>query len=579
MADDAGDGRDDGATLDEQRLRRLLEVGRTLTSELDLEAVLETVLEAARDVTGARYAALGIVGKDRMLERFLFTGIDEVTRERIGELPRGRGVLGVLIDNPRPIRLNEVGAHPKSFGFPAGHPPMSTFLGVPIEIRKQAYGNLYLTEKRGGPFDEQDEQAAIVLAEWAAIAIDNARLFTSARERGDQLERAVARLEATSEIARAVGGETRLDRVLETIVKRARALVGARALVVLLEDRGNLTVAAAAGELESAAQEPTLPVDGAAWRRVMLGRGTERVDDIGSRLGISLTELGIEATAALLVPLVFRGRAIGVLGAFDRAGQQGPTFDAEDEALLESFAASAAMAVATAQSMSEARMRASMQASERERARWARELHDETLQGLGALRVRLAAARRSGQLEAAVGDAVEQIESQIANLRALITELRPAALDELGLAAAIESLADSHAATTGLEVELNLALAESDGEPPEEHREVESAVYRVVQEALTNVAKHAQAERVWIAVSQDDDTIEVVVRDDGVGFDMDRREQGFGLVGMRERVTLAGGSLAIVSTPGTGTELRGRVPVPRLDEGDGLGTPQAQRPA
>lgn len=580
MADDPASGADGGATLDEQRLERLLEVGRTLTSELDLEAVLETVLEAARDVTGARYAALGIVGPDRTLERFLFTGIDEATRERIGELPRGRGVLGVLIDDPRPICLDDVGAHPKSFGFPAGHPPMSTFLGVPIEIRKQAYGNLYLTEKRGGPFDEQDEQAAIVLAQWAAIAIDNARLFTNARDRGDQLARAVTRLEATAEIAQAVGGETRLDRVLETIVKRARALVEARALVVLLEEHGNLAVAAAAGELGPAGQYLSLPVDGAAWRRVMVGRATERVDDIGSRLGISLSELGIEATAALLVPLVFRGRSIGVLGAFDRAGDQGPTFDDDDEALLQSFAASAALAVATAQSMSEARMRASIQASERERARWARELHDDTLQGLGALRVRLAAARRSGQLEAAVADAVDQIEGQIANLRALITELRPAALDELGLAAAIESLAGSHAATTGLEVELDLALPESDGEPSEELREIESAVYRLVQEALTNVAKHAQAERVRIEVVERGRGIDVLVRDDGIGFDMDRREQGFGLVGMRERVTLAGGSLSIVSTPGGGTELRGRVPlrVPADEDGQ-LDILRARRPA
>lgn len=548
-----------GVALDERQLRRLIEVGRTLTSELDLETVLEIVLEAARELTTARYAALGIVAPDGGLERFLFTGIDEETRAGIAELPKGRGVLGVLIDDPRPIRLSEVGAHPKSFGFPAGHPPMSSFLGVPIEIRNQAYGNLYLTEKRDGDFDEQDEQAALVLAEWAAIAIDNARLFTSALERRDQLERAVTRLEATSEIAQAVGGETRLDRVLETIVKRARALVEARALVVLLEDRGNLVVAATAGEFDPGVQGRMLPIDGAAWRRVMVGREAERVDDIGARLGISLTDLGVNATAALLVPLVFRNRAIGVLGAFDRAGLGEATFDSEDEALLRSFAASAAMAVATAQSMAEARLRESIQASERERARWARELHDDTLQGLGALRVRLAAALRAGELEAAVGDAVRQIEDQIANLRALITELRPAALDELGLAAAIEGLADSHAATTGLAVTLEVGL--KDAASADRHRELESAIYRLVQEALTNVAKHARAESVWIEVVEHDETIEVVVRDDGVGFDMDKRGHGFGLIGMRERVTLAGGSLSIVSTPGAGTELRGRVPV------------------
>jgi signal transduction histidine kinase len=565
---------DEGAnppTLDERRLRRLIDVGRTLTSELDLESVLETVLEAARELTGARYAALGIVASDGSLERFLFTGIDDETREQIAELPKGRGVLGVLIDDPKPIRLAEVGAHSKSFGFPAGHPPMSTFLGVPIEIRGKAYGNLYLTEKRGTEFDAADEQAAIVLAEWAAIAIDNARLFTSALDRRDQLERAVARLEATSEIARAVGGETRLDRVLETIVKRARALVEARALVVLLEDRGSLTVAATAGELEPSAHGRMLPIDGAAWRRVMVGREAERVDDIGSRLGISLSDLGLEASSALLVPLVFRNRAIGVLGAFDRVSGDTTTFDEEDQGLLRSFAASAAMAVATAQSMAEARLRESIEASERERARWARELHDETLQGLGALRVRLAAALRSGQLEQAVPGAVAQIEDEIANLRALITELRPAALDELGLEAAIESLAESHAATTGLDVKLELALTPDAAEPTGRDGELESAIYRLVQEALTNVAKHARAEHVWIEVAEHSGTIEVVVRDDGVGFDMDKRGHGFGLVGMRERVALAGGSLSIVSTPGAGTELRGRVPTVRPAEEPGAG--------
>ena len=546
--------------LDEHRLRRLIDVGRTLTSELDLEAVLQTVLEAARDLTGARYAALGIITGEGALERFIFTGIDDETRRGIAELPQGRGVLGVLIDDPRPIRLADVGAHPESFGFPAGHPPMSSFLGVPIEIRHQAYGNLYLTEKAGDEFDQHDEAAAVILAEWAAIAIDNARLFTSALERRDQLERAVLRLEATAEIARAVGGETRLDRVLETIVKRARALVEARAMAVLLEDRGSLVVAATAGDFEAAVQGTELPIDGAAWRRVMAERETERVDDIGSRLGISLTGLGVEANAALLVPLVFRSRSIGVLAAFDRAGPE-PVFHADDEALLNSFAASAAMAVATAQSMAEARLRESIQASERERARWARELHDETLQGLGALRVRLAASLRSGEVQTAARDAVVQIEDQIANLRSLITELRPAALDELGLGAAIESLADSHRATTDLEVDMTLDLAHEQGRAPERlERELESALYRLVQEALTNVTKHAQADNVWIEVVEGPETIEVVVSDDGVGFDMDDGGHGFGLIGMRERVALAGGSLSIVSTPGVGTELRGRVP-------------------
>ena len=284
---------------------------------------------------------------------------------------------------------------------------------------------------------------------------------------------------------------------------------------------------------------------------------------MAGRLEAALSAVGIAAQAALLVPLVVRDRAIGVIAALDRSG--GPGFTDDDEELLTGFAASAAMAVAPVQSIAEARLRESIEIAEQERARWARELHDETLQALGALRVRLAAALRRGQpeqLDAAVAGALDQLEDQIANLRSLITELRPAALDELGLGAAIESLAENHAAATERDVELDLALAHEDGVAPERlDRELESAVYRVIQEALTNVAKHANAENVWIEVAQDSESLLIVVRDDGDGFDMNARVPGFGLLGMRERIALLGGSLAIVSSRGTGTELRGRIPV------------------
>ena len=246
---DAGQPGEIGRSLDERGLRRLMAVGRTLVSQLDLESVLQELLEVARELTGARYAAIGILDEERSgLSNFHAIGIDDETREAIGELPKGRGVLGLLVGEERPLRLDDVGAHPRSFGFPAGHPPMRSFLGVPILIRDQAWGNLYLTEKGDGHFTESDEEAAVVLAEWAAIAIENAHVFTASEERRRQLERAVSRLEATTEIARAVGGETNLERVLETIVKRARALVEARSVVILLEDRGELEVAATAGE-------------------------------------------------------------------------------------------------------------------------------------------------------------------------------------------------------------------------------------------------------------------------------------------------------------------------------------------
>ena len=349
-------------------------------------------------------------------------------------------------------------------------------------------------------------------------------------------------------------GETRLDRVLETVVERARSLVDARTVMVLLEDRGLLVVAATTGEYKVERRGVRLQADGSAWRHVMAEAEAERIAPIGGRLGMSLDELGVTASAALLVPLSYRGRAIGVLAALDHAGDD-PEFGAEDEALLMGFAASAAMALAAAQSMAEARLRESIDVAERERAKWARELHDETLQGLGALKVRLSASLRldPDAMGRAVATAVTQIEDEIANLRSLITELRPAALDELGLGAAIEGLADNHAAATGMDTKASLSLAREGGIAPQRlDRELESSVYRLVQEALTNVAKHAKAETVWIEVTQDKTSISIVVRDDGCGFDMDTRSTGLGLVGMRERVALAGGSLTIVSTPRSG---------------------------
>jgi signal transduction histidine kinase len=372
-------------------------------------------------------------------------------------------------------------------------------------------------------------------------------------------------LSATAELTRTLGHDN-IEPIAGSIVKEARGLVDARALLLLIEERDSLVVAAAAGAVGGDVGRLHEPADGAAWRHAMTELKPERVTELGVRLKASLAQIGVTARAALLVPLVVRGRAIGVIAAFDREG--GPAFDDEDESLLAGFAASAAMAVAPVQSLAETRLRESIEVAERERARWARELHDDTLQGLGALRVRLAAALRHGEpkLDEAVRAAVQQIEDEIASLRSLITELRPAALDELGLGPAIESLAESRGAAAELDLHLDLALAREDGVAPKRlARELESAIYRVIQEALTNVAKHANAETVWIEVAEASDSILIVVRDDGGGFNMNARGRGFGLIGMRERIALEGGSLAIVSSPAAGTELRGRIPVRRDD--------------
>jgi signal transduction histidine kinase len=547
--------------LDADRLQRLIAVGRDLVSQLALEDVLDQLLATAQELTGARYAAVGVLGEDRTdLARFLTRGVDAETQRAIGELPRGRGVLGALIVEPEPLRLDDVSAHPASYGFPPGHPPMSTFLGVPVVIRGEAWGNLYLTEKAGG-FDADDQDVAVVLATWAAVAINNARLYAAVEGQRDELAQAVRGFEATASIARAIGGETDLSRVLELITGRGRALVEARTVLILLVEHRELVVAAAAGAA-GVTVGGRVPIDHSTSGEVLESLRARRMADVEQAIQIPVQRLGIaSAQAALFAPLVYRGRALGVLAAFDRVTGDA-RFTADDEALLEAFATSAAIAVATAQNVESDRLRRSMQAAEAERRLWARELHDETLQGLGALGVLLGSASRmevSPRVRALLDAATEQVGGEIANLRAIITDLRPAALDELGLVPALASLARRTASRAGLEMATNLADLESGERLP---GPIETTIYRIAQEALTNVAKHADATTASLALHVEDAAVAIEVTDDGGGFDPEEVISGFGLVGMRERVELASGSLEITRVDGR-TVLRARVPFPR----------------
>ncbi|HJU48183.1 MAG TPA: GAF domain-containing protein [Gaiellaceae bacterium] len=549
----------------EERLRRLIDVGRAVVTELDLEAVLQRVLEAARELTDAKYAALGVLDENgRELERFLTVGIDDATRASIGDLPRGRGVLGVLISDPKPLRLDDVGRHPQSFGFPLEHPPMRSFLGVPILIRGQPFGNLYLTEKSDGSFDQGDEDAVVVLADWAAIAIQNARAYSRLQEWSHDLERAVARFEATTEIAAALAGQTDLRQVLELVVKRGRALTEARAMLMLLERGSELEVAAIAGELEESLVGARLPIEGSVSGAVLRSGVAERLPDVSSRLRFALAEQ-TQARTGLFVPMQLRGRVLGVLAAFDRL-REGPEFTTSDEELLSGFAASAAAAVATAQDAATQSRRRSIAATEQERARWARELHDDTLQELAGLKLLLGSFRRTEdpqERERVLAQAAERIDLLVRGLRRLITELRPAALDDYGLHAALEALA-SRAAEGGLDVRLQVDLSNDAGRERRLDAEIEETLYRLVQEALSNVAKHAHATHVEVRLLETTEAVEVVVRDDGVGFDTGQEASGFGLLGMRERVLLVGGTISVEST-GEGTVVRAMLPAARAE--------------
>ena len=459
-----------------------------------------------------------------------------------------------------PLRLRDVNEHPHAYGFPPGHPPMRSFLGVPIAVRGETYGNLYMTEKQGGAeFDEGDEEAAKTLAIWAGVAIENARLYTTLSEREAEVEQALRRAETSVDIARAIGDETDVARVLDLIVKRARALVEARTLLVLLRRGGHLVVAAQAGQAGEEASRLTIPTDDAVFRAAMQERVAQHLRS-GSPPSETRLRERLGAEAALVVPLLFRGYAVGTLVALDREAG-GAEFDEEDLRLLQAFANSAAMAVATAQSVEAERLQQQVEIGERERRRWAQELHDDALQGLAAVRITLAtalkskAADRAGRIEKAARDTIEQLKDQIDELNRLINDLRPASLEHLGLVGALEALAEESSARGELSVETEIEIGEKLG--PEEER----VVYRLVQEALNNVLKHASAGSAGVSVRLVDRQVEIAVRDDGRGFDPDSVAAGRGLLGMRERIELLGGEIEVRSEPGGGTRIAARVPV------------------
>ena len=514
----------------------------------------------------------------RRSDRFITVGIDEETRDEIGPLPTGRGVLGELISHPGPLRIDDVSAHAHSYGFPAGHPPMTTFLGVPIVVAGEPFGNLYLTEKHGGEgFTEADEEAVVLLAAFTGVAIDHARRFTRSESRRVDLQHTVEALDASMQIARALGGETDVDAILQLVAKRGRALVSARTLLIEHRREGRLIVAVGAGELPSGLigreVDPQDSVAGAAMRS---GR-TLRLEDEPNQARFErhgLGALGLHATRRPRRPArVSRASPTecSSRSTAPRAGRYSPT---DDQRLLEAFAASAALAVATAESVTAERQSQRLAAAEEERARWARELHDETLQSLASLRLGLATALKSDDPAPAIAAAraaVAQLETDIENLRSLITDLRPAALDQLGAGTAISALAD-RARLSGLDVDVSIDLAFEEGREPTRHRpEVETAIYRITQEALTNARKHGASQRAIVEIAEDATSVRVTVRDDGRGFDPHERTDGFGLLGMQERAQLLGGTLEIDTTPGGGTTVTAVLPIGRRAEQTGFG--------
>jgi signal transduction histidine kinase len=539
----------------QDRLRALLDAGIAVTSELSLDAVLQRLVETAAGLTGARYAALGVIDRSgQALERFIVTGIDPETQAAIGDLPRGRGILGVLINEAKPLRLKNLSDHPSSAGFPDHHPAMRSFLGVPILLRGVAYGNLYLTEKAdGAEFTEEDEELTLLLAAQAAVAVENARLYEAATRWSKQLE-------SLNEVSLAIASETDLSRVFELVASRLRELVGARLVVIALPHGDDeLRVEAVAGDESGSLVDLRVSKASSKIGRILERGRSERVDSMIEDLEVDQdTARRMQARTGLFVPLLARGRAIGVISLHDKLGRD-PRFSDEDQRLTETFAPRVATAVDLSERVARDALRRVISAQELERRRLARELHDETGQALTSILLGLKGieeARHGGDVRQATEQLRELVVGTLQDVRRLAVELRPKALDDFGLVPALERLVENFGEQTGMTVQLEARLG-----PHRLPDEVETALYRITQEALTNVVKHARARRVSIVLTRRDGSATAVIEDDGRGIDDADDTEGLGLLGMRERLELINGKLSIESSEETGTAIVAEVPI------------------
>ena len=545
----------DGVDL-AQRYRELVGAGIAISSEVDLDRVLRTSVEAAARITGARYGALGVLDAQRLsLERFITTGVSEAEQAAIGDLPRGRGLLGALIHTREPIRLARMHDDPRSIGFPPGHPPMETFLGVPIFLRGVVFGNLYLCDRVDGePFSDDDEAVTRLLALQVATAIENARLLKAS-------SRWAVQVESLNEIQTALFSEQDLDGLLRLIAQRLSEVVHAGLVTVELIEGESLRVAAAVGEHAEVARghRVALPL---GFSRVIQRRRAERVDSLIDDVSFDqVYARAIEATSGIFVPLIVDREPVGLLCGYDNHPAEGVAdtrFSDDDLRLADAFADRAAAAIDLSRRVSRESVRSIVAGEERERMRLSRELHDETGQALASILLALRRLEKAAG-EEAVAPVRELVHHTLDGVRRLAVDLRPSVLDDIGLEPALQSLVERLRVPDGPELALTMHSDRLDLTS-----EIETVLYRTAQEALTNAIKHAEAHLLHVELTRGESDVHLRISDDGHGFDPAQLSDRLGLRGMRERVALLGGQLLVSSGAETGTVVEARIPVPQV---------------
>jgi two-component system, NarL family, sensor histidine kinase DevS len=511
--------------------RALLDAVNAISTDLDLHSVLTRIVESAAELTSAQYAALGVIGGGgRGLVEFVTTGIDPHTHHLIGELPRGRGILGLLIDEPETIRLEDLSAHPKSYGFPPNHPPMSSFLGVPVRIRGTVFGNLYLTEKKGGGgFTQEDETLVQSLASAAGFVIENARSYGLSERRRQWLE-------AAAELTETLQPPVDLPRALRQIAAAARSVSGATVAAVVSLPAGGPAVAA---------------LDGGDGH----GLPAELLDRIGARLGgdeppVDPVDLPLGDGVAVVIPLrahlAERGALVAVYDS--RPGSQ----RVEERELLASFADQSALALDRAQALSDRQELALV--SDRERI--ARDLHDLVIQRLFATGLQLQGIRSvavNAEVVRRIDQTVDDLDLTIKDIRGTIFELqnRPSQ----SLRAEVRALVKEYVPVLGFTPAVRTSGPLDSVVAPD----VRDHVLAVLREAVSNIARHALADHAEVDVEVREHELRLAVVDDGTGLSAGRSESG--LRNARRRAQDLGGTLELTSREPRGTSFVWRVPL------------------
>lgn len=537
----------------QDRMHGLLAATRAIAGDLSLPVLLRRIAEAGCQLVGARYGALGVVGPDNRLTEFITVGVDEQTAARIGHLPHGEGILGLLITDPRPLRLEELGSHPDSVGFPAGHPPMGSFVGVPIRVRDRVFGNLYLTEKTtGGGFSADDEELLVALAAAAGVAIDNARLYATAERR--QLWLTVS-AEIIGELL-AGGGDP-----LQLIAARARRMAEADLGAIMLhraEEPDSLFIAAADGMGAAEVRGRPVPLDGSLSGRVWAEERDLVVDDVLAAGRAAGLETGTDVPLGPAVLVRIRGGSAGQRGVLALTRMPGARrFDADELDMIAGFAGHAELALELAHAQGARHQLLLVE----DRDRIARDLHDLVIQRLFATGMSMnsiAGRAREPAIRERLGEVTDELDGTIRAIRQTIFHLQHAD-DGAGLRAQVSAVVREVTPALGRTPSLRLdgpldALVTSN---------VAEHAVAVLREALSNVARHAQATAVDASVSVADlRHLTVTVTDDGAGLAAAQRTSG--LANIRSRADQLGGSCIITSPlapDGQGTRVYWAVPL------------------